>query len=129
MREEEWNDSVAISDLVDQALQRTMTYLRRGWCRRNLAENVAGQPVDELSPKASRWCLVGAVHAVCHELPAVEQVVLRVLQAGAMSMYQVPTLVELNERLVNADSVVGFVQRVREWYSNEARGRESGVVT
>lgn len=125
----EQRNAIAIEDLVDQALQRTVTYLQRGWCRRNLAENLAGQPVSELSPKASKWCLVGAVHATCHEVPAVEQVVLRVLQAGAMSMLQISTLVELNERAVNADSVVGFVQRVREWYSNETRGRESGVVT
>ena len=86
-----------VGEVLPTVLREIEKTIRRGWCRFNMATNVANQPVPELSPKAMNWCLVGAVHEVCQSSPLLEQITLRLLRDTAQRLYGYDSLVEFND--------------------------------
>src|SRR5262245_31296709 len=52
--------------IVERA--RTLIADEQHWCRRNLANEVNGVPIDPTSDRAVKWCGLGAVIAAAYQL-------------------------------------------------------------
>jgi hypothetical protein len=52
---------------IIQALKKTRTLLRKGWCQGNYARNPFGMSTSLWDPDACSWCLTGAILRSCED--------------------------------------------------------------
>ena len=51
---------------VDQALDRTLEFLQRGWTKDTAARTATGEECNSTDPRATCWCVTGAVSAATY---------------------------------------------------------------
>lgn len=54
-----------MSSLLDSA-KRVLTLVENGWIPRHYAVDETGVDCDPWSDRASKWCAIGAIQAVCY---------------------------------------------------------------
>lgn len=93
-------------------IKRAEVLLKTGWCRGALAKDKGGREIVPESPKAVRWCLIGALLRAQSELKCKDEIVLDIVAQLRVQGYT-PELASYNDTH-SKGSVLKLVEAVRK---------------